>query len=211
MFRASALWRPTDHQPAFASPSLAITRGAAHFGLRGVPWPRRARRWTGSSCRRPTAILGWMLLGAMFFSIETNAIRATLGVASTRWLGVAQPAGWRDDWKILPELPPLHLGSGPCDAGSRGHAATRRQAASRPDARLRELAMTRRFPGWARWMSIFRPRSGRHLLPRVRARWSVPLFDQRQAELLAGMPLRSSMRRLSRSSSRTGQIRTRTG
>jgi outer membrane protein, heavy metal efflux system len=151
------------------------------------------------------------------FSIETTAIRASLDVASTRaklgeLLGVA---GWRDDWKILPELPPLPP-SDPDLSSLETEAMKRRldiQAASKTvDARLRELAMTRRF----RWLGtldigVFHDRAvGGTSFTGPSGVVEVPLFDQKQAELLAGdAKLRASMRRLElvQLSART-QIRT---
>lgn len=151
------------------------------------------------------------------YSIETTAIRASLDVASTRaklgeLLGLA---GWRDDWKILPELPPLPP-TDPDLTTLEAEAMQMRldiQAASKTvDSRLRELAMTRRF----RWLGVlevgaFQDRSvGGTTFTGPSAVVDLPLFDQRQAELLAGdAKLRSSMRRLElvQLSART-QIRT---
>jgi outer membrane protein TolC len=138
------------------------------------------------------------------FSIETTAIRASLETASARTklgelLGVT---GWRDDWKIEPVLPPLPA-TDPDLATLEVAAMQNRfdiQAATKMvDARLRELAMTRRF----RWLGdlelgVFHDRAvGGSTFTGPSAVVGLPVFDQRQAELLAGdAKLRMSMRRL---------------
>jgi cobalt-zinc-cadmium efflux system outer membrane protein len=138
------------------------------------------------------------------FSIRAAAIRASLDAASARvklgqLLGLV---GWHDDWTLGADLPPLP-GGDPDLAALETSSMQRRfdiLAASKVvDARLRELAMTRRF----RWLNgleggVFRDRGvGGTTFTGPSAVVELPLFDQRQAELLAGdAQLRAALRRL---------------
>ena len=123
--------------------------------------------------------------------------------------------GWHDDWQISGTLPPLPASD--LDAGTLETAALEKrldvQAAARAvDTRLRVLAMQRRF----RWLNqfdlgLFRDRAiGGTAFTGPNAVIEIPLFDQRQAQLLnADAELRSAMRTLE--SSRLGaraEIRT---
>lgn len=111
-------------------------------------------------------------------------------------------AGWHDDWRISGTLPALPAAD--FDAAGLENAALERrldvQAAARAvETRLRVLAMQRRF----RWLNqfdlgLFRDRAiGGTAFTGPNAVIEVPLFDQRQAQLLdADAELRSAMRNL---------------
>lgn len=138
------------------------------------------------------------------FSIETTAIRAALDTASARAkLGeLLALAGWRDDWQIraeLPGLPPDDPDVAALEAGALQHHFDILAAGKVVDVRLRQLALTRRF----RWLNtldvgMFHDRAvGGTSFTGPSAVIEVPVFDQRQAELLAGdAQLRAAMRRL---------------
>jgi cobalt-zinc-cadmium efflux system outer membrane protein len=127
--------------------------------------------------------------------LEVVTARERLGLL----LGLA---GWHDDWRIsgtLPQLPGADFDA----AALEGAALQKRldvQAAERAvDTRLRVLAMQRRF----RWLNqfdlgLFRDRAiGGTAFTGPNAVIEVPLFDQRQAQLLnADAELRAAMRTL---------------
>jgi outer membrane protein, heavy metal efflux system len=138
------------------------------------------------------------------FSVEGAAIRAGLNTATARnklgeLLGLS---GWRDDWRIEPQLPPMPAHDP--DAAAAEAAAMRQRldllaAARAVDARLRVLATQRRF----RWINqlevgVFREKAvGGTAFTGPNAVVELPVFDQRQAKLLnADAELRSAMRRL---------------
>jgi cobalt-zinc-cadmium efflux system outer membrane protein len=138
------------------------------------------------------------------FAIESSAIRSELDVATARARlgGLLGVTGWRDDWRIDAVLPPLPAAD-PDLAAVEAEAMQRRfdlQAAAKTvDARLRVLAMQRRF----RWLNqlevgVFRDRAiGGTDFTGPNAVIELPLFDQRQAALLnADAELRSGMRGL---------------
>ncbi|MET0281967.1 MAG: TolC family protein [Steroidobacteraceae bacterium] len=135
---------------------------------------------------------------------DASAVRATLAVETARaklgeQLGIA---GWRDDWQITAMLPPLPAADP--DAAMLETAAIARRldlraAASTIDARLRILAMQRRF----RWLNqldvgFFRDKAiGGTAFTGPNAVVELALFDQRQAKLLnADAQLRTALRRL---------------
>jgi len=138
------------------------------------------------------------------FRSRSSAQRAGTDAATSRerlgqLLGLP---GWKDDWKIsgsLPVLPPAEL-----DATALEAAAVEKrldvQAAERAvDARLKNLALTRHF----RWLNqldigVFRDRvSGGTSFTGPNAVVEIPLFDQRQAQLLeADAQLRTAVRTL---------------
>jgi outer membrane protein, heavy metal efflux system len=138
------------------------------------------------------------------FAAEGAVIRSELNVATARGkLGDLMGAtGWRDDWRILGEVPPLPA-SDPDIAALESEALQRRfdlQAAAKTvDARLRVLATQRRF----RWLNqlelgVFRDRAiGGTAFTGPNAVVELPLFDQRQARLLgADADLRTALRQL---------------
>jgi cobalt-zinc-cadmium efflux system outer membrane protein len=126
-------------------------------------------------------------------------------------------AGWHDDWRIsgtLPALPAVDF-----DAAALENSAVEKrldvQAAARAvDVRLRVLAMQRHF----RWLNqfdlgLFRDRAvGGTAFTGPNAVIEVPLFDQRQAQLLnADAELRAALRTLeSTRLSARAEIRTHT-
>jgi cobalt-zinc-cadmium efflux system outer membrane protein len=127
--------------------------------------------------------------------VDATTAREKLGLL----LGLA---GWHDDWHLdgtLPSLPSTDL-----DAAALENAALEKrldvQAAARAvDVRLRVLAMQRRF----RWLNqfdlgLFRDRAiGGTAFTGPNAVIELPLFDQRQAQLLnADAELRAAMRTL---------------
>jgi len=127
--------------------------------------------------------------------IDVGTAREKLGLL----LGLA---GWHDDWRISGSLPALPEAD--FDAAALENAALDKrldvQAAARAvDVRLRVLAMQRHF----RWLNqfdlgLFRDRAiGGTAFTGPNAVIEVPLFDQRQAQLLnADAELRSAMRTL---------------
>ena len=138
------------------------------------------------------------------WNVEGEVDRARLEVAAERielasLMGIA---GWRDDWEITGELPPLP-GSDPDPAAAEAAAMDSRldliAASKEVEMRLRQLAMQRRF----RWLSeleigVFRDKAlGGTPFTGPNAAFEVPLFDQRQQAVLeADAGLRSAMRQL---------------
>lgn len=138
------------------------------------------------------------------FSVEGSAIRAGVDTATARahlaeLLGLS---GWRDDWQLSGAMPPLPSVD-PDLAAIENQALERRfdvRAATKVvDARLRALATQRRF----RWINelelgVFRDSVvGGTTFIGPNAVIELPLFDQRQAQLLAGdAELRSALRNL---------------
>ncbi|MEO6368684.1 MAG: TolC family protein [Steroidobacteraceae bacterium] len=138
------------------------------------------------------------------FAVESSAIRSELDVATARARlgGLLGVTGWHDDWRIEAVLPPLPA-SDPDLTALELQAMEQRldlQAAAKTvDARLRVLAMQRRF----RWLNqleigVFRDRAiGGTDFTGPNAVVELPLFDQRQAALLgADSELRSGLRGL---------------
>src|SRR6478752_7742996 len=142
--------------------------------------------------------------GNELFNAQNQLQRSTTEVATSReklgqLLGLT---GWHDDWKITGEMPPLPPGD--VDAAVLEQAAVGKrldvQAAERAvDARLKNLALTRHF----RWLNqldigLFRDVvSGGTAFTGPNAVVEIPLFDQRQAQLLeADAQLRSAVRTL---------------
>ncbi|MFO7325303.1 MAG: TolC family protein [Pseudomonadota bacterium] len=138
------------------------------------------------------------------FRMESDLERARLEAVDERarlatLLGIA---GWRDDWQIAGNLPGLPA-SDP-DAAAVEAAAVRGrfdlQAAQKlVEMRLRELSTQRRF----RWLNefeigLFRDKAiGDTPFTGPTVAFDVPLFDQRQAQLLqADAALRSATRNL---------------
>lgn len=151
------------------------------------------------------------------FSVEGSAVRSELAVATARnrlgeLLGIA---GWRDDWRLagaLPQLPETDPDATGLESAAMSARPDLQAAALTVDARLRVLATQRRF----RWLNqfevgVFRDRAiGGTTFTGPNAVIELPLFDQRQAKLLAAdAELRAAMRRLEnlRQSARS-QIRT---
>ena len=138
------------------------------------------------------------------FSVEGSALRAEVDTdtARARLAELLGLSGWRDDWRLAGSLPPLPA-SDPDPAAIENQALERRfdvRAATKAvDARLRALATQRRF----RWMNelelgVFRDSVvGGTTFIGPNAVIELPLFDQRQAQLLAGdAQLRSALRTL---------------
>jgi cobalt-zinc-cadmium efflux system outer membrane protein len=138
------------------------------------------------------------------FAVESSAIRSELDVATARarLAGLLGVTGWRDDWRIdgvLPPLPATDPDVGALEATAMEQRLDLRAAAKTVDARLRVLAMQRRF----RWLNqleagVFRDRAiGGTDFTGPNAVVELPLFDQRQAALLAAdSELRSGLRGL---------------
>lgn len=138
------------------------------------------------------------------WNMEGEVDRARLAVAAERielasLMGIA---GWRDDWEIAGELPPLPASDPDADAAEsaamdgRLDITAARQAA---EMRLRQLSMQRRF----RWLSeleigVFRDKAlGGTPFTGPNAAFELPLFDQRQQAVLeADAELRVAMRQL---------------
>lgn len=127
--------------------------------------------------------------------VETATAREKLGLL----LGVA---GWRDNWKLAGELPALP--GADFDTRALEEAGVEKRfdviaAARAVDTRLAVLAMQRRF----RWLNqldlgVFRDKAiGGTAFSGPNAVVEIPLFDQRQAQLLAAdAELRSALRSL---------------
>lgn len=138
------------------------------------------------------------------FITEANLERARLDAADERarletLLGIA---GWRDDWQLDGEVPPLP-DSDPDAAAVEAAALHTRfdllAAQKSIDMRLRELSTQRRF----RWLNeleigMFRDKAiGDTPFVGPTIAFEVPLFDQRQAALLqADAGLRGAVREL---------------
>jgi outer membrane protein, heavy metal efflux system len=138
------------------------------------------------------------------FGVEGAALRSEVDTTTARahlaeLLGLS---GWRDDWQLAGSLPPLPA-SDPDPAAIENQALERRfdvrAATWAIDARLRALATQRRF----RWINefelgLFRDSVvGGTSFIGPNAVIELPLFDQRQAQLLAGdAELRSALRTL---------------
>jgi outer membrane protein, heavy metal efflux system len=138
------------------------------------------------------------------FSVQGSALRADVDVATTRerlgeQLGLS---GWRDDWRINGSLPALPASDVEIAALERAALQKRfdlRAAAKVVDARLRVLATQRRF----RWLNqlelgFFRDRAiGGTAFTGPNGVVEIPIFDQRQSQLLnADAELRSARRKL---------------
>ena len=111
-------------------------------------------------------------------------------------------AGWRDDWKVsggLPPLPSADMDAVALEAAAVGKRLDVQAAEQAVDARLKNLALTRHF----RWLNqldigVFRDQvSGGTSFTGPNAVVEIPLFDQRQAQLLeADAQLRTALRTL---------------
>ena len=111
-------------------------------------------------------------------------------------------AGWKDDWKSsggLPSLPAADLDAAALEAAAVTRRLDVRAAESAVDARLKNLALKRHF----RWLNqldvgVFRDRvSGGTDFTGPNAVVEIPLFDQRQAQILeADAQLRTAVRTL---------------
>jgi outer membrane protein, heavy metal efflux system len=138
------------------------------------------------------------------FSTEGAVVRADVDMAThreklARLLGVA---GWHDDWQLadaLPALPAVDPDPATAEQAAMERRFDIRAASKRVDARLRVLAMQRRF----RWLGslelgMFREKAiGGTAFTGPNAVVEIPLFDQRQAQLLAAdAELRSALRSL---------------
>jgi cobalt-zinc-cadmium efflux system outer membrane protein len=127
--------------------------------------------------------------------IDVGTAREKLGLL----LGLA---GWHDQWRIsgsLPALPSTDFDAAALESAALDKRLDVQAAARAVDARLRVLAMQRHF----RWLNqfdlgLFRDRAiGGTAFTGPNAVIEVPLFDQRQAQLLnADAELRSAMRTL---------------
>ena len=141
---------------------------------------------------------------AGLFRYRNLVLRAGVDSATARQklallLGVG---GWRDDWRIAGELPPLPAAD--FDTRALEEAGLEKRfdviaAARAVDTRLAILAMQRRF----RWLNqldlgVFRDKAiGGTAFSGPNAVVEIPLFDQRQAQLLAAdAELRSALRNL---------------
>lgn len=135
---------------------------------------------------------------------DAGIVRAALAVETARarlgeQLGLT---GWRDDWQIsayLPPVPATDPDAVALEAAAIHQRLDLRAAMSTVDARLRMLAMQRRF----RWLNqfdigLFRDKAiGGTAFTGPNAVVELALFDQRQAKLLgADAQLRTAMRRL---------------
>jgi cobalt-zinc-cadmium efflux system outer membrane protein len=161
-------------------------------------------RQNASAANADAFDLGLALQRNELFTRQNSLARASIESATAReklaqLLGIA---GWRDNWQISGELPPMPAAD--LDAALLENAAVEkgldvRAAATAVDVRLRMLAMQRRF----RWLNqfdlgMFRDKvSGGTAFTGPNAVVEVPLFDQRQAQLLnADAELRSAVRNL---------------
>ena len=138
------------------------------------------------------------------FATEGAVTRAAIDTATTRarlgqLLGIA---GWRDDWQLRASLPPLPLAD-PDPAALEAAMLSRRfdvlAATEAVAGRLRVLSTQRRF----RWLGslelgVFQDRAiGGTPFVGPNAVVEIPLFDQRQAQLLsADAQWRTAMRQL---------------
>jgi outer membrane protein TolC len=150
-------------------------------------------------------------------SAEASVLRATLNVQTARvkLAGQLGIAGWRDDWQLDGALP-RPSGPDPDVAATEAVALAQRldllAAASEVQARLRVLAMQRRF----RWLNqlevgLFRDKAlGGTSFTGPNTLVELALFDQRQAKLLeSDSELRTAMRRLEAAQlAARGEIRT---
>lgn len=135
---------------------------------------------------------------------EGEVDQARLDVAAQRvelesLMGIA---GWRDDWEIVGELPPLPASDPDAKVAEAAAIEGRLDliaARKAVEMRLRHLAMQRRF----RWLSeleigVFRDKAlGGTPFTGPNAAFELPLFDQRQQAVLeADAELRTAMRQL---------------
>lgn len=138
------------------------------------------------------------------FRSQSSTQRAGTDVATSRerlgqLLGLS---GWREDWTIsgsLPPLPPAELDAAALEAAAVDKRLDVRAAERAVEARLKNLALTRHF----RWLNqldigVIRDRvSGGTTFTGPNAVVEIPLFDQRQAQLLeADAQLRMAARTL---------------
>jgi cobalt-zinc-cadmium efflux system outer membrane protein len=138
------------------------------------------------------------------FATESSSTRAQLDSATARErLGqMLALTGWRDDWHIAASLPALPASDADAVAIERAALERRfdiRAATKAVDGRLRALATQRRF----RWLNqlelgVFRDQAiGGTSFTGPNMVVELPLFDQRQAQLLsADSELRSALRTL---------------
>jgi len=141
---------------------------------------------------------------ANLFRYRNQVLRAGVDATTAReklalLLGVG---GWRDNWRLAGDLPPLPAAD--FDARALEEAGVEKRfdvlaAARAVDTRLAILAMQRRF----RWLNqldlgVFRDKAiGGTAFSGPNAVVEIPLFDQRQAQLLAAdAELRSALRNL---------------
>ena len=142
--------------------------------------------------------------GNELFNSQNMLQRSTTEAATSRerlgqLLGLS---GWHDDWKItgdLPPLPPTDVDAVALEQAAVGKRLDVQAAERAVDARLKNLALTRHF----RWLNqldigLFRDVvSGGTAFTGPNAVVEIPLFDQRQAQLLeADAQLRSAVRTL---------------
>jgi cobalt-zinc-cadmium efflux system outer membrane protein len=142
--------------------------------------------------------------GNELFKTQNTLQRSSTEVATSRerlgqMLGLA---GWHDDWKIaggLPPLPPTDADAAALEEAAVGKRLDVKAAERAVDARLKNLALTRHF----RWLNqldigMFRDIvSGGTQFTGPNAVVELPLFDQRQAQLLeADAQLRTAVRTL---------------
>lgn len=139
------------------------------------------------------------VLGADASAVRANLAAETARARLAELLGLS---GWRDDWQIasyLPAVPATDPDPVALETAALQQRLDLRAAASSVDARLRVLAMQRRF----RWLNqlelgLFRDKSiGGTAFTGPNAVVELALFDQRQAKLLnADAQLRTALRRL---------------
>jgi outer membrane protein, heavy metal efflux system len=141
---------------------------------------------------------------ASLFRYRNLVLRASVDTATLRQklallLGVG---GWRDTWRLageLPALPAADFDTRALEDAAIGNRFDVIAAARAVDTRLAILAMQRRF----RWLNqlelgVFRDKAiGGTAFSGPNAVVEIPLFDQRQAQLLAAdAELRSALRNL---------------
>ena len=135
---------------------------------------------------------------------QGDVIRSELAAATARGklgelMGVT---GWRDDWQVtvrLPAVPDTDPDAATLEAAAMQQRLDLLAAAKAVEARLRVLATKRRF----RWLNqlelgLFRDKAiGGTSFTRPNAVVEIPLFDQRQSQLLqTDAELRIAMRQL---------------
>lgn len=141
---------------------------------------------------------------AELFRMESELERARLDAADerTRLATLMGITGWRDDWQIsgsLPALPAQDPDMASIEATALNSRFDLQAAQKTVEMRLRELSSQRRF----RWLTefeigVFRDKAiGDTPFTGPTVAFEVPLFDQRQAEVLhADAALRSATRAL---------------